>query len=117
MAHAQDRRATNIKTKTRPQGNEKMGKFLSAMALMAAGIAPTLANAQCYSVYDRDNQLIFQDTQSPIDMRQPVAEAIRKRFAPGAHLVFTPAGDDCTLIDKTAAPKALPSEQPGSDKR
>lgn len=94
-----------------------MGKFLAALSLLAMGCVTTTANAQCYSVYDRDNQLIYQSVQSPVDLGQPIADAVSKRFSAGARMVFTPTVDDCMPVDKTGKPTPLPASEPAKAKR
>ena len=85
-----------------------MVKFLSALALAAASCIPAVAQAHCYSVYNSKDDLIFQNTQSPVDLRQPIAEAVKKRFTADSRMVFTPTTDDCPVVDKTVAPVAVP---------
>ncbi|QNP49257.1 hypothetical protein [Diaphorobacter aerolatus] len=86
-----------------------MVRFLSAALLAAAASAtPAAAFAHCYSVYDKKDVLIFQSTQSPVDLRQPISEAIKQRFSTDARMVFTPNSDDCPAVDKTVTPTGVP---------
>ena len=91
-----------------------MTQYLSALALIAAACIPAMAQAECYSVYNGKEELIFQSTQSPVDLRQPIAQSVKKRFSADAHMVFTPSSDDCPIVDKTVAPVALPDAGAGA---
>jgi hypothetical protein len=55
---------------------------------------PTLASANCYSIYDGHNQLRFQSTIAPIDLSSRISDAMRARF-PGGFLVILPDDSDC----------------------
>ncbi|TFY98747.1 hypothetical protein [Ramlibacter rhizophilus] len=55
----------------------------SALCLCAAG--PVLA--QCYTVYDAQNRVLYHARQSPVDMSRPLHETVPAAF-PGGHLVF-----------------------------
>ncbi|QIL79342.1 hypothetical protein G7047_05040 [Diaphorobacter sp. HDW4A] len=88
-----------------------MVKFTSALALAAAVAAsciPAVAQAHCYSIYNGKDELVFQSTQSPVDLRQPLADAVKKRFTADSRMVFTPNTDDCPVVDKTVAPVSIP---------
>lgn len=66
----------------------------SCLTLLAALAVPTLAEANCYSVYDAQNRLSFQTAVAPIDLSRPISEAMRVRF-PGGFLVMIPDDTDC----------------------
>lgn len=85
-----------------------MVRFSGALALAAVSCLPAVAQAHCYSVYNGKDDLVFQSTQSPVDLRQPIAEAVKKRFSADSRMVFTPTTDDCPVVDKTVAPVAVP---------
>ena len=85
-----------------------MVRYLSAVMLAMVWLAPASASAECYSVYDRKHELIFQSTESPVDLRGSITEAITKRFTADAHMVFTPLSSDCPPVDKTAASQPVP---------
>jgi len=65
---------------------------LSSLAVLLA--LPSLANANCYSIYDANNRLAFQSTIAPVDLSARISEAMRARF-PGGHLVMIPDDSDC----------------------
>ncbi|HZY19539.1 MAG TPA: hypothetical protein VFE82_13770 [Ramlibacter sp.] len=62
---------------------------LGALALVAAGQA-----AACYTVYDRNNKIVYNAQKPPVDMSRPLSETLPARF-PGGHLVFDNGSSDC----------------------
>ena len=57
---------------------------LSALLPLGALLAlPTLAGANCYSVYDAQNRLAFQSTVAPIDLSARISDGMRSRFPGG----------------------------------
>jgi len=68
---------------------------LSILAPLVALIAlPTGAAANCYSVYDGQNRLVFQSTVTPIDLSGRISDTMRQRF-PGTYLIMIPDETDC----------------------
>ena len=66
--------------------------ILAPLVVLAA--LPIGAAANCYSVYDSQNRLVFQSTVSPIDLSGRISETMRERF-PGTFLVMLPDDSDC----------------------
>jgi hypothetical protein len=65
---------------------------------LLAGLALAGANAMaCYTVYDAQNRVVFQSTEAPVDMSQPLHTALERKFAPGASMVFN-QGASCTPV-------------------
>src|SRR5687767_1973545 len=65
---------------------------------LLAGLALAGANAMaCYTVYDGSNRVVFQSTEAPVDMSQPLHAALARRFSPGASMVFN-QGASCTPV-------------------
>jgi hypothetical protein len=62
--------------------------------LVALAALPGLAAANCYSVYDGQNRLVFQSTVAPIDLSGRISETMRTAF-PGTFLIMTPDDSDC----------------------
>jgi hypothetical protein len=60
---------------------------LKSLALMAIGLLASNAMAACYTVYDRSNLIAYQGEMPPVDMSQPLRDALQRRF-PGGHMVF-----------------------------
>ena len=78
-----------------------MGKFLKAAALVTpllAGVWSLPAAASCYSVYDNNDQLIFQDIESPVDLRRDLTQEVRAKFGANARMVFTQSETGCTPV-------------------
>jgi hypothetical protein len=68
---------------------------LSILApLIALAALPIGAAANCYSVYDGQNLLVFQSTVSPIDLSGRISQTMRERF-PGTFMVMLPDDSDC----------------------
>lgn len=65
---------------------------------LLAGLALAGANAMaCYTVYDSNNRVIFQSVEAPVDMSQPLHNALARRFPAGASMVFN-QGASCTPV-------------------
>jgi hypothetical protein len=74
---------------------------------LLAGLALAGANAMaCYTVYDGSNRVVFQSTEAPVDMSQPLHVALERRFSAGASMVFN-QGATCTPV--TLAQVARPA--------
>ncbi|MEJ7932266.1 hypothetical protein WG922_19990 [Ramlibacter sp. AN1015] len=57
-------------------------------ALLALGCLASLqAGAQCYTVYDDSNRVLYHARESPVDMSKPLHETVPGLF-PGGQLVF-----------------------------
>ena len=89
---------------------------LSSLAVLL--VLPSLANANCYSIYDAKNRLAFQSTIAPVDLSTRISDGMRGRF-PGGHLVMIPDDSDCrefrtgpTLSPRFEAGGAAGTEQP-----
>ncbi len=59
--------------------------------------APSLAAANCYSIYTTQNRLTYQSTVAPIDLSMRISDAMRARF-PGDFFVMIPDDTDCREI-------------------
>ena len=70
--------------------------LLAAFAALAAG--PALA---CFTVYDRNNLIVYNAIEAPVDMSRPLNETLPQKY-PGGHLVFDNTGD---------CPTAQPQQQ------
>ena len=85
---------------------------LSSLAVLL--VQPSLANANCYSIYDAKNQLAFQSTIAPVDLSTRISEAMRARF-PGGHLVMVP--DDGVCREYRTGPTLSPRFDAGNAAR
>lgn len=89
---------------------------LSSLAVLL--VLPSLASANCYSIYDAKNRLAFQSTIAPIDLSTRISEGMSNRF-PGGHLIMVPDDSDCrefrtgpTTTPRFDAGGAAGTEQP-----
>lgn len=79
---------------------------LKLALLCAIGLASVNAMA-CYTVYDRDNHVVYNAQTPPVDMSRPIHETVPVRF-PGGTMIFG-SGTDCprdppTRVSIPAAP-------------
>ena len=65
---------------------------LKLALVCAIGLASVNAMA-CYTVYDRNNNVVYNAQTPPVDMTRPLHETLPAAF-PGGHMVFG-AGADC----------------------
>jgi len=89
---------------------------LSSLAVVL--VLPSIASANCYSIYDAKNRLAFQSTIAPVDLSTRISDGMRSRF-PGGHLIMIPDDSDCreyrtgpTLSPRFEAGGAAGTEQP-----
>jgi len=69
--------------------------------LLALGAALATGQAlACFTVYDRDNRIVYNAQRPPVDMSRPVHETLPAVY-PGGHLVFD-LGTDCPVEDTPA---------------
>jgi hypothetical protein len=55
----------------------------------------------CYTVYDRENRVMWQGDKAPVDMSRPLHETVPARF-PGGSLVFDEAASCPAAISSVA---------------
>ena len=75
----------------------RTNRQLDCLSVSFALVLPGLANANCYSIYDAKNQLVFQSTISPVDLSKRISESMRERF-PGGHLIIDPNDRSCREV-------------------
>jgi hypothetical protein len=75
--------------------------FAAAVSLLVVGAAltPTTAEASCFTVFNRANQLVFQSVLTPVDLSQPIGAVMMRRF-PGHHLVWSEDMESCREIGR-----------------
>jgi hypothetical protein len=66
----------------------------STFASAALLALPVAAEASCFSVFNRTNQLVFQSVLTPVDLSQPIGVIMQRRF-PGHHLVWSDDMESC----------------------
>jgi len=69
-------------------------RLIALSSLAVVLVLPSLASANCYSIYDTNNRLAFQSTIAPVDLSTRISDAMRARF-PGGHLIMVPDDSDC----------------------
>jgi hypothetical protein len=69
-------------------------RLATLLPLAIVLVLPSLASANCYSIYDAKNRLAFQSTISPVDLSTRISDQMRSRF-PGGHLTMIPDDSDC----------------------
>jgi hypothetical protein len=79
----------------------------SVLCLCAAG--PVMA--QCYTVYDASNRVVYHAAQSPVDMSRPLSETVPQAF-PGGHMVFDNFSTCNELRPLTPVVSAPPLSEP-----
>jgi hypothetical protein len=103
---------------------------------LLAGLATAHASAYCFTIYDRQQQPVYQSTEPPFDLSQPISQGLATRFPgrfPGYHLVMVADAEDCVLIDRRqdgsgrpgdgspalalATDEAIPARLPGARAR
>jgi hypothetical protein len=66
-----------------------MARSKAILLVPLLGLVPLQAIA-CYTVYDRENRVVYFSDKPPVDMSRPLHETVPVRF-PGGHLVFDSA--------------------------
>jgi hypothetical protein len=65
-----------------------IGVFLLAGAT-AFGLFPRVAAAECFSMYDTKNALVYQSQTSPIDLSRPISEEMARHYPSRALVIST----------------------------
>jgi hypothetical protein len=87
----------------------RVSRQLLLASLLSAASLPALA---CYTVYDRDNRILYQSDRPPVDMSRPLHETLPQRF-PGGQLVFDLSAE-CPVISPVAIGDGGPSTRTSS---
>jgi hypothetical protein len=62
------------------------------------------ATATCYSIYDASDSVIYQSSMTPIDLSQPIAQEMARRFPIGHRLLITETSLCEVFRPSTASP-------------
>lgn len=76
-------------------------KILRATAVAALTFSALAASSYadiCYLVYDRNDQVVYRDMRSPIDLSGPIGPQVNARWRGGA-LVIVGNADKCIPLD------------------
>lgn len=76
--------------------------LMAALAVFAAG--PALA---CFTVYDRNNNVLYSAQVPPVDMSRPPSETLPQKF-PGGHMVFD-GNVNCPIVQAAGQLRAAPT--------
>jgi hypothetical protein len=87
-------------------------KFSACGALLAVASVNAVA---CYTVYDRNNQVVYNAQTAPVDMRYQIHETLPRVF-PGGHLVFDDS-TDCPVAQERAPRAGDAVARLGEDQR
>ena len=63
------------------------------LALLAALAAASVNALACYTVYDRNDRIVYNAQRPPVDMSLPLHETLPRAF-PGGHMIFA-ANTEC----------------------
>jgi hypothetical protein len=70
------------------------------------------ANAMaCYTVYDANSRIVYRGMQAPVDMSLPLHEALARRFAGGAQMVFE-QDSACPAVGVAQVPRRTVGDVP-----
>lgn len=72
------------------------------LLLSFLAIAAALPAHACYTVYDGANRVLYRSAQPPVDMSQPLHDALAQRF-PGGHMVFDTASACDAVVPEARA--------------
>ncbi|MGE0329862.1 MAG: hypothetical protein AB7P37_04135 [Ramlibacter sp.] len=73
---------------------------LKSCACCALFAVASVNAAACYTVYDRNNRVVYNAQTAPVDMRYQIHETLPRVF-PGAHMVFGDSAD-CPITQERA---------------
>lgn len=74
-------------------------KSAALIAPVAVAFAPFAVHAHCFTLYDAKNTVVYQSSQSPLDLSRSISEQLTARF-PNTFFVMSAEGD-CVEINNT----------------
>ncbi len=72
-------------------------RALPALSATLVFLLPASSFGYCFSVYTPRNELIYQSTETPVDLSRPISVELRARY-PNHHLVFIPDQSRCASV-------------------
>ncbi len=72
-------------------------RALPALSATLVFLLPASSFGYCFSVYTPRNELIYQSTETPVDLSRPISVELRARY-PNHHLVFRPDQSRCASV-------------------
>lgn len=88
---------------------------LKPIFCVAACAVFSLQALACYTVYDRNNRVIYNAQTAPVDMRLQIHETLPRVF-PGGHMVFGNS-TDCPITQERASRAGDALARLGEDQR
>lgn len=85
-------------------------KVTSAWAVFVCLASPGFSALACYTVYDRNNAVVYHAMVPPVDMTPPYTDRLGKVF-PGSHLVFG-SNTGCPATQAGYNPSRQPAAAP-----
>jgi hypothetical protein len=85
---------------------------LALLLIALAAQAEVQASTQCFSLFDPKNKLVYQSTDSLVDLSRSISEQVAAKY-PGHHLVITPASY-CPEVDERPSTRALAKPMDGA---
>lgn len=76
-------------------------------AVFAAACCAATPALACFTVYDRNNQVLYSAQVPPVDMSRPVHETLPQKF-PGGHMVFD-GNVNCPIVQAAGQLRASPT--------
>jgi hypothetical protein len=80
------------------------------LALLAALAAASVNALACYTVYDRNDRIVYNAQRPPVDMSLPLHETLPRVF-PGGHMIFA-ANTECPANVSPAPTARIARAQP-----
>lgn len=77
----------------------------TALKYALGALLPTLFASQamaCYTVYDRNNRVLYHAAAAPVDMRYQLHQTLPAVY-PGGHMVFSITDTSCPAVNERAA--------------
>lgn len=74
---------------------------IAAASFVLAAVVPIAAHADCFTVVDAKNRIVYQSTSTPVNLAGSIGTEMARRY-PGRHLIISPTGGCVALDDLTA---------------
>jgi hypothetical protein len=77
----------------------------TALKYAFGALLPTLFASQamaCYTVYNRNNQVLYHALAAPVDMRYQLHQTLPAVY-PGGHMVFSITDTNCPAVNERSA--------------
>ena len=89
----------------------------TALKYALGALLPALLSSQaaaCYTVYNRNNQVLYNAAVAPVDMRYQIHQTLPAVY-PGGHLVFSVTDTACPALNRSrdASANAAVNSMPG----